>query len=494
MPLPRSISRILSPWLISFALLPLASAQDKNVSLSVSFDLDEPSVLLFPGQSATAEVQVIAHPSEAAVWKGVQMRFVARQAADGSADKTTPVGLVALHAGSRRRLSISPDKWYYANYFGLGQHKGTLAFEVTHKRTSETPVELFAEVDSATADRGSTAPFQIRCADIQLVDLRDLTSPGDDDTIADGDTAWLTHYEADSSDVPIMPRLEARIEGLPTEYTVHWLMQSRYGRRGDRDKIQFPEKGWLDVAGDEAWKAYATYHDRYFGGEAKLSFKIQDDNGDYIHAGSRPFQIKCRNPRDESAKAYIKKTQGEEFWFAWAISQHESRQNRRVFNQFNSGGSIAYEPNFGPPDGWGIFQIDSARGAEVTTDEVWDWRVNIQAGLDELKTAKRDTKKYFDAIKKTYPSKWEEPPKTYKPPGTKTTLTGEEASIMQLYNGAAVVRKLKNRYNTWSYYRSCWQFYPGNPSGKRWKFIKNRNNYVYKVVHHEIEGDMPIEE
>ncbi len=471
-----------------------SQSQEPTASLSISFELEKPSIVLFPGQVAKAVVQAGVHPSEAAVWKGVQVRFVARQGMGESGDsETSPVRLTALQAGSSRRLNVNLEEWNYASYFGLGTQRSNFTFEVTHNRTSEFPIELFAEIDASGSLRGSTAPFQIRCADIQLIDLRELSSAGDDDPIVDGDTAWLTHYEAGDLDLPIMPRLEARIEGLPTEYTVFWLMQSRYNRRGDRDLVQFPEDGWLDIAGDEAWKAYNTFHERYFGGSAKLSYRIEDDDGELIHSGSRPFSIKCKNPRDDSAKAYIKNRQ-DEFWFAWAIAQHESRQNRLVFNQFNNKGNVAHEPNFGPPDGWGMFQIDSARGEEVTTDEVWDWRENVEAGLNELKTAKSDTKKYFDAIRKSYPTQWEDPPAKYTPPGCKTALTFEEASIMQLYNGAAVIRKLKNRYNTWSYYRSCWQFYPGNPRGQRWKFIKNRNNYVYKVVRHEIEGDMPIAE
>ncbi len=479
-------------FLIFQAGLACASAQENAVSLSITFDLEQPSVLLFPGQSATAEVQVVAHPDETAVWKAVQVRFVARQpVSDDEAEESSPIRVTALHGGSRRRVAVTLNKWNYASYLGLGRQRGKFAIEVSHQRTSKHPVELFAEVDSPHGERTSTAPFQIRCADVQLVDLRDLASPGDDDAITEGDTAWLTHYQGENVELPIMPRLEARIDGLPTDYTVFWQLQSRYGRRGQKDLVRFPEEGWLDMAGDEAWKAYTTYHEQFFGGDAKLSYRIQDDAGEVIRTGSRPFEIKCRNPRDGGAKAYIQKKQ-DEFWFAWAIAQHESRQNRLVFNQFNNGGRVANEPNYGPPDGWGIFQIDSARGEEVTTGEVWDWRENVRAGLEELKTAKRDTKKYFDAIKKTYPSQWEDPPKSYTPPGCKTALTAEEASILQLYNGAVIVRKLKNKYGTWSYYRSCWQFYPGNAAGKRWKFIKNRNNYVYKVVKHEIEGSIPV--
>lgn len=75
-----------------------------------------------------------------------------------------------------------------------------------------------------------------------------------------------------------------------------------------------------------------------------------------------------KNPADSAAKSYIQCRQGIHF-YAWAIAQEESRQGSETYNQFNTRGSRAEEPDFGIPDGWGIFQSDpSGDGMETTTE------------------------------------------------------------------------------------------------------------------------------
>jgi len=103
---------------------------------------------------------------------------------------------------------------------------------------------------------------------------------------------------------------------------------------------------------------------------------------------------------------------------------------------------------------------------------------------------------YFSAIKRTFPNKWEEPPSTYTPPGTNTSLTYTRAAEIQLYNGASVVRSLLTPFNngTTDFYRSCWKFDETASSGNRWSFVANTNNYVYKIIHDEFEKNKNITE
>ena len=254
-----------------------------------------------------------------------------------------------------------------------------------------------------------------------------------------------------------------------------------------------PQRGWREVPGNQPWDLHGEFDGEFFGGEGKLSYRIADPAGKQIREGERMFKILSRNPSDSAAKKIIAQERGK-YWFAEAISRHESRQGRKVYNQFNTLGRVVNQPNFGAPDAWGIFQIDSARGEEVTTMEAWDWRSNVQAGISEFKTGERDIKKYLEALQRTFPNQYEPPPTHITPEGCKTELTFEDISIIQLYNGAAVVKKLKTQYDTLSYYRGAFQFYPANPSGKRWKFIPNKMNYVAKVLNNEVEGGIQTEE
>ncbi|RFC47173.1 MAG: hypothetical protein DVB23_001245 [Verrucomicrobia bacterium] len=468
--------------------LTCGSAQPADTTLSASLQCSKPEPILFPGTSVAPALEVALHPNDRNVWDKVRIRLVATMD-----NREVPPETLPLRITTSGGKPIATGKWQTASLLGLGSRRGTISLRVAPERsTGESPLLLSVEAEVPGVVSATTVPVAIRCAEFLVTDWGDPALPGDDRLIADGDTAWLTHYTDSSRSLPIMPRLVARMRGLPADTKVEWRLESRYPRRGEMDHVRFPEEGWVQLGGDQDWKAFVAYHDRYFGGDAQLSVRVTLPDGKLAFESSRKFRILCQNPPDQATVQYIKSRQGR-FWYAWAIAQHESRQWKRVFNQFNEGGRVPHEPNFGAPDGWGMFQIDSARGAKVTTAEVWDWRTNARAGLEELATAESDTRNYFLAIQRNYPDSYEPPPATYTPPDCETSLTAEEASIIQCYNGAAVIRKLRNVHGTFSYYRSCWAFNPSAPSGKRWRFVENRNRYVYKIVKHELEGEMPVE-
>ena len=93
--------------------------------------------------------------------------------------------------------------------------------------------------------------------------------------------------------MPIMPRLVARVMGLPDSYRVQWLMLNSYDRRKPQDDLQFPEDGWLSLRADEAWKVFGSFQDRFFGGDAKMSYRVYDKEGtDPIRTGTESFTIR----------------------------------------------------------------------------------------------------------------------------------------------------------------------------------------------------------
>ena len=70
----------------------------------------------------------------------------------------------------------------------------------------------------------------------------------------------------------------------------------------------------------------------------------------------------------------------------------------RVYNQFNELGSFNLKlegtPNWGLPDGWGVFQVDSHSGAAITPRLLWDWQENVDVALPMLATYARAARPY----------------------------------------------------------------------------------------------------
>lgn len=486
-PFPLKIFRYTA---LTLAMTLASVAASGDFSLSASLNLDDPTAILFEGDSTEAQLEVIAHPVDATTWTGIKVRFVVAKLDGERLISSTPANIKITKPGNSSQTTITLNRWYTASYLGLKKDRSSLTTHISYRRSSKEPVEFFVEVDSERAEEARTAPLDVRCCDLDFIDAV-TEDPDDDITIGDEDTAWITHEEDATNVVQLMPRLRAEITSLTSDYTVHWRYRNSYARRKGIDDRAYPAEGFLQLPGNQPWNLHAEFGTEFFGGDGILTYKIIDKSGKQIREGERKFKILSRNPSDSAAKKIIAQERGK-YWFAEAISMHESRQGRKVFNQFNTLGRVVNQPNFGAPDAWGLFQIDSARGKEVTTTEAWDWRANVQAGIEEFQKAESDIQKYLEALQRTYPEQYEPPPTHITPEGTKTQLTFEEISVIQLYNGAAVVKKLKTKWDTLSYYRGAFQFYPGNPSGQRWKFIPNKMDYVQRVLK-EYEGKMTTE-
>lgn len=257
--------------------------------------------------------------------------------------------------------------------------------------------------------------------------------------------------------------------------------KSEHKKRGNKDNIFLKSP----ANSSNFWDVNSSLKNKIFGGIVEV--KSAQNN-----AVIAKFKIRGQNPKDEDVKKFISEN-CKDHWYAAAIAQHESRQRFYVFNQFNSSyykPSIVGVPNCGLPDGWGIMQIDSRRGSDIKTSEVYNWQDNVRAGIAVMDNARKEAIGYFSAIKRTFPKQWEEPPSSILIKGTKTRLSYIDACVIQLYNGASVVRRLKTAFGTYSYYRSAFVFDENADEGERWKFKPNVNNYVYKVVFHEIENNI----
>jgi hypothetical protein len=318
----------------------------------------------------------------------------------------------------------------------------------------------------------------------------DMASSYSTATISGDGVAYITGQ-------PAMPQLKASFPRLAANINVEWKLEIKTERteRGTKDDKNYPASGYKTLPGNQAWDIGAEFGTDFVGGNCKLFYKVGGGAEQTLE-----FFIRGKNPKDATAKEHVQQTQGN-YRFAWAMVQHESRQGNRCYNQFNSGGSTKEKPNLGPPDGWGIAQLDKPLGVSASTTEVYEWKANVTKMYAELQQKEQMAQSYFNIIQSVYPSKWEAPPNPANSaqgfPSVATNMTPLEAAVVQLYNGGAVIIRVKNNQivtTGGTAYVSCWRFHPNNASGQKWEFVPNQNNYVYKVLHDEFEGHATVTE
>jgi hypothetical protein len=279
---------------------------------------------------------------------------------------------------------------------------------------------------------------------------------------------------------PSMPWLAVQhfTTGLSKPLNTLWQFKSQYPGHQTRsiDSRAFPAASeFIGIPYGQFWYATRDYFGRqFFGGDAVFNFS------DSLSESPRSFtfKIRGRNPTPAAARSYVSAVGAPRY--ATAIFQHESYLPKyaTIYNQFYPTGESEGEPVWGYPDGWGLAQIDrTSEKTTASTTEVWNWQANLSGGLGVLEEKRKAALAYFEYIKRTYPTKWEEPPATYQDSRTKTPLTYLEAAVITLYNGASV-QEPKNA----PVYNSCWRFTPSNPSGKRWEFVPNSHDYVFLIV------------
>lgn len=319
-------------------------------------------------------------------------------------------------------------------------------------------------------------------------------------SILEGGIAYITGE-------PTMPQLVASFKGfhnLNLDVSIDWKLEIKSERpeRGTKDNKFYPASGYRTLSANEGWDIGAEFGTDFVGGKCKLYYKIGNTAEQTFE-----FYIRGKNPLDATAKAYaMNHSAAATYPYAWAMIQHESRQGNRSYNHFNSGADgpdHLERPKWHEPDGWGISQLDEPLGVSASTLEVYNWRKNIDKMYVELQDKKNIAISYLNFIQSKYPSKWENIPNSANSisnfPSVATNMTSLDASVVQLYNGAGVRIFVDNNGNivsgkTKHAYASCWRFIPNNPSGQRWQFVPNQNNYVYKIIHDEFEGNKPVNE
>ncbi|MBM7623771.1 hypothetical protein [Sporohalobacter salinus] len=278
------------------------------------------------------------------------------------------------------------------------------------------------------------------------------------------------------------------------------------------DTDNFPDTGWHKMWSNETKKWDVDLGEKFCGEIAILKWKIVSENLEVIADGEYKFYIRGKNPAVTVVENYIDDFNPSR-WYYKPIVRHESGVTVALrdypsgsvidedgYKQFNSWfgnlgpNNFGGAPNWGGPDGWGLMQLDPPPNKKV----LWDWKANVAEGINRLESKRQAAKNYFEAIERTYPNAYEDPPDSYTV--SDTTLTALEAAAIQLYNGAGVRRRLyvegvnANEYGDISdlspeqksdltrLFLFCWEFNPNAGSDNKWSFDVNSENYVEKLI------------
>ncbi|MBX7156893.1 MAG: hypothetical protein K1X66_00705 [Verrucomicrobiae bacterium] len=324
------------------------------------------------------------------------------------------------------------------------------------------------------------------------VELKQLNRPTSQDTtdMGESEEKIIKAHGPDNvayiTGKPQMPKLEARIgKGSFTGMMVEWRMEIKTERpeRNTKDDMNIPEDGTIEIPMSEPWKIYDSFTGKaeFVGGKCTLYYHIKDAQDNYLGPEQKfEFKIRGKNPRDAEAKSHIVSTQGE-YKYAWAMVQHESRgtTSDHVYNQFNANDPPKEQPNYGPPDGWGIAQLDKPLEVTANTKEVYSWKENIDKFYKELKQKKTLMEHFFIAVAAKWPNDQDakKPPNDWVHPGTTTHMSALEAGTVTLYNGGeGCPTFIVDGVNC----SIPWDFNPNR--SPKWLYHPNSKNYLYKVL------------
>jgi hypothetical protein len=146
----------------------------------------------------------------------------------------------------------------------------------------------------------------------------------------------------------------------------------------------YPGTGYANIEVNNQWSINNAMNNDFRGGEAIVYWKIAGTTVE----NEFKFYIRGLNPSETVVKDYLDVVSGCGCWFLHKLVRTETSQ----LNQFNFGdpgteftNSNAC-PNWGPPDGWGIMQLDPP----VITDILWNWKTNVAHGWDWLNGEKKN--------------------------------------------------------------------------------------------------------
>lgn len=177
--------------------------------------------------------------------------------------------------------------------------------------------------------------------------------------IPQGSTTFIT--AGSSSSPPQMPALTAQLTGTGLISSTSWRMSVEYNGHGRADSDSFPVSSTRTLPSVSIWDIRSDTGEHNRGGTATIRYRYSDHP-----ERTFSFQIRGTNPTEANVKGKI----GNSPWFLTRLVRQES-----AYRQFNGS-----DPLFGPPNGWGMMQIDPPPGPQ----EIWNWWWNTDVGKSRL--------------------------------------------------------------------------------------------------------------
>jgi len=297
-----------------------------------------------------------------------------------------------------------------------------------------------AGASGATGGKTGIAGFEVGVLNVEL---------------KDGATIINNNGYAYIRDTPEMPRLLAALKPDKLSGNAKWRLHIEYERNRD-DHSYYPgptAAEWKTLPASANWNIVDELGADFRGGKATLYCE---------YAGilcQMVIHIRGNNPAETTVATEI----GDNPWYAKPIAKWESDRpiQGRYYAQFNTVGNLGPNsgdylscPNFGAPNGWGIFQLDTPN---PIAQQLWSWKANVSGGKARLANPCRTEAQTWITAQETQ-QQAEEPSMsldnyifTFNGVNFRkgTTKTPVDACTIQRYNGAGLwVIYWKNKTET----------------------------------------------
>jgi hypothetical protein len=275
--------------------------------------------------------------------------------------------------------------------------------------------------------------------------------------LKDGTTTVNENGYVYITDVPRMPELKSFLMPANLSNDARWKLHIAYTRnRDDHTYCPGPDaSAWKTILASSPWDMSEEFSGTCRGGKATVYCEYDGLLSTVV------FHIRGTNPTE----AAVEQELGVDPWYAIPIVKWESDRTTqgRYYAQFNTVGKLGPEPkdyrscpSYGPPNGWGVCQLDPPSDGAAGMQELWNWKVNVAEGKKRLASCRVDASTWI--AKQEEQQKAEEPGMPLENYSFKfgkvtfqkgTNRTPIDACTIQRYNGAAKwVIFWKNKTNT----------------------------------------------
>jgi hypothetical protein len=191
-----------------------------------------------------------------------------------------------------------------------------------------------------------------------------------------------------------MPTLSYTVSATSCD-TVDYTLELDFAQAGDTagngQSYGFYDSG--TIPGNSVWFVNWSLNEGdagEYGEGGNASLEVVEDGMDI---GSLSFSVAGQTPTTANITALATQL-NPPWWFGHALTLESSNQQ---FNPISSNKSGYYgAPIFGPPDGFGVAQIDGVGNPTLLTDDIiWTWTLNLAAGINLASDAEAGAASYW---------------------------------------------------------------------------------------------------